>query len=167
MSMTRDLVRTWRGHRIVVREHLARGQSEAFVFTFLLVFLILAFVAQYPRLSRIALENADIPLAPQMLGLAYGLLLFLPLAHGLAALSHLVARGLGLRGGSWFGARLALFWSLVACAPLILLQGLTVGIIGAGAQSLLVGVLALTAFVVFWALALVEVYSAPQGQDAS
>lgn len=159
MSITRDIGRTWWGHRAVVRAHLARGRSESFLFTFLFVFLVLTFVAQYPRLSRISLENPEIPLAPQLLGLAYGLLLFLPLAYGLAALSHLVLRGLGARAGSWYGARLALFWSLVACAPVVLLQGLTFGIIGAGAQSLLVGVVALTAFVVFWVLALVEVYS--------
>ena len=165
MSITRDIVRTWRAHRSVVRDHLSRGKSEAFVFTFLFVFLLLAFVGQYPRAARIALESPEIPLAAQLLGLAYGLLLFLPLAYGLAALSHLVARGLGAAGGSWYGARLALFWSLVACAPLVLLQGLTFGIIGGGAQSLLVGVLALTAFAVFWALALVEVYSG--GDDAA
>jgi hypothetical protein len=159
MSITRDMARSWRAHRAVVRGHLARGRSEPFVFTFLFVFLILTFVAQYPRAARIALENPEIPLAAQLLGLAYGLLLFLPLAYALAALSHLIARGLGARGGSWYGARLALFWSLVACTPLVLLQGLTFGIIGAGAQALLVGVLALTAFAVFWALALVEVYS--------
>lgn len=165
MSITRDIVRTWRAPRAVLRAHLARGRSEAFVFTFLFVFLLLTFVAQYPRAARIALENPDIPLAAQLLGLAYGLLLFLPLAYALAALSHLVARGLGAKGGSWYGARLALFWSLVACAPLVLLQGLTFGVIGAGAQSLLVGVLALTAFVVFWAVGLVEVYTG--GDDAA
>ncbi|MDZ7904820.1 MAG: YIP1 family protein [Cypionkella sp.] len=128
--------------------------------------MLLTFVAQYPRLSRISLQDAAIPLAPQLLGLAYGLLLFLPVAYGLAALSHIVARGLGAKGGSWYGARLALFWSLVACAPLVLLQGLTFGIIGPGTQSFLVGIFALTAFVVFWALALVEVYSkgAPHGR---
>lgn len=167
MSITRDIARSWCAHRSVLRAHLSRGPSEAFVFTFLLVFLFLTFVAQYPRLSRLALENADMPLAPQLLGLAFGLLATLPFFYALAALSHVVARGLGARGGSWYGARLALFWSLVAASPLVLLQGMTVGIIGAGAQSLLVGVLALTAFVVFWALALVEVYSDTEGQGAA
>lgn len=159
MSITRDIARTWGGHRGVVRAHLARGRSEPFVFTFLFVFLLLTFVAQYPRLSYISLSDPTIPLAPQLLGLAYGLVLFMPFAYGLAALSHLVARGFGLRGGSWYGARLALFWSLVAASPVVVLQGLTYGIIGAGMQSFLVGIFALTAFVVFWALALVEVYS--------
>lgn len=159
MSLTTDLRQSWTGHRRVVRRHLARGKSEPFLFTFLFVFMILAFISLYPRAARIALENPDTPLAPQMLGLAFGLLATLPFWYGLAALTHLVARGLGAKGGSWYGARLALFWSLVAASPLVLLQGLTVGIIGAGAQSLLVGVLALTAFVVFWALALVEIYT--------
>jgi hypothetical protein len=159
MSITRDILRTWRAHRTVVQEHLTRGRSEAFVFTFLFVFLILAFLAQYPRAAYNVQFDPQIPLAAVLLGKAYGLLLFIPFAYGLAALSHLVARGLGAKGGTWYGARLAMFWSLVACTPLLLLQGLTFGIIGPGAQSLLVGVLALTAFVVFWTLAMIEVYA--------
>lgn len=165
MSLTTDLRQSWTGHRTVVRRHLSRGKSEPFLFTFLFVFMILAFISLYPRAARIALENPETPLAPQMLALAFGLLATLPFWYGLAALSHLAARGLGAKGGSWYGARLALFWSLVAASPVILLQGLTVGIIGMGMQSFLLGILALTAFVVFWALALVEVYAG--GDDAA
>jgi hypothetical protein len=156
MSLTTDMRQSWTGHRRVVRRHLARGRSEPFVFTFLFVFMVLAFVSQYPRAARIALENPDIPLAAQLLGLAYGLLIFLPFAYGLAALSHVIARALGARS-TWYGARLALFYSLVAASPVMLLQGLVAGIVGLGMQSFLVGILALTAFVVFWALALVEI----------
>ncbi len=164
MSLTTDMRQSWTGHRSVVRRHLARGRSEPFVFTFLFVFMVLAFVAQYPRAARVALETPQTPLAPQMLGLALGLLATLPFWYGLAAISHLIARALGAQS-TWYGARLALFYSLVAASPLVLLQGLVVGIIGAGMQSFLVGILAMTAFVVFWALALVEVSTG--GGDAA
>ncbi len=156
MSITRDIGQSWRGHRRVVRRHLSRGKSEAFVFTFLFVFMVLSFVALYPRAARIALENTDTPLAPLLLAQALGLLASLPFWYGLAALSHLVARALG-GGGTWYGARLALFWSLVATSPMVLLQGLTFGIIGAGMQSTAAGFAALVAFAVFWGLALIEV----------
>jgi hypothetical protein len=156
MSLTTDMRQSWTGHRGVVRRHLSRGRSEPFVFTFLFVFMILAFVSQYPRAARIALENPDMPLPAQLLGMAYGLLIFLPFAYGLAAISHIIARALGARG-TWYGARLALFYSLVAASPLMLLQGLVAGLLGLGMESFLVGIFALTAFVVFWALALVEV----------
>jgi hypothetical protein len=158
MALTSDIGQTWRAHRQVVRRHMARGQSEAFLFTFLFVFLLLTFISLYPRAARIALENPDALLAPQLLGLALGLLATIPFFYGLAAFSHILARAFGAKG-SWHGARLALFWSLVAVSPVIVLQGLTVGVLGFGAQSMLVGVIALTAFAVFWALALIEVYS--------
>ena len=102
------------------------------------------------------METPEVPLAAQFLGLAYGMLIFLPFAYGLAAISHVIARALGARS-TWYGARLALFYSLVAASPVMLLQGLVAGILGLGMQSFLVGIFALTAFVVFWALALVEV----------
>ena len=156
MSLTTDLRQSWTGHRLVVRRHLSRGRSEPFVFKFLFVFMILAFLSQYPRVARIALENPEIPLIAQLLGLAYGMLIFLPFAYALAAISHVIARALGARS-TWYGARLALFYSLVAASPLMLLQGLVAGLLGLGMQSFLVGIFALTAFVVFWALALVEV----------
>ena len=108
MSLTTDLRQSWTGHRLVVRRHLSRGRSEPFVFTFLFVFMILAFLSQYPRAARIALENPEIPLTAQLLGLAYGMLIFLPFAYALAAISHVIARALGARS-TWYGARLALF----------------------------------------------------------
>ncbi len=156
MSLTTDMRQSWTGHRIVVRRHLSRGRSEPFAFTFLFVFMILACVSQYPRAARIALETPEMPLLAQLLGLAYGMLIFLPFAYVLAAISHVIARALGARG-TWYGARVALFYSLVAASPLMLLQGLVAGVLGLGMHSFLVGIFALTAFVVFWALALVEV----------
>jgi hypothetical protein len=120
------------------------------------VFMILAFIAQYPRAARIAAQTPDSPLAPLLLGNAYGLLVALPLCYGLAALGQGVARLLGGQG-TWFGGRLALFWSLVAATPLVLLHGLTYGILGAGLQASLVGIAAFAAFAIFWVLALIEV----------
>lgn len=163
MSISTDIGKTWFGHRKMVRRHLARGQSEPFIFTFLFVFLLLAFVARYPGAARVALDNPDTPLAPQLLAIAMGLLVTIPFFYALAALSHIIGRALGGRS-TWFGARLALFWSLVAASPLVLLQGLVSGLLGAGVQNNLVGGAALAAFLVFWVLALAEV-NAPAGEN--
>ena len=131
MTITTDLVATWRRPRAVLRQHLARGRSEPFALSFLLVFLLLAFVAQWPLAAREAHLAGELSALPRILPRAYGVLLMLPLAYGLAALSHLAARAMGGQG-SWYGARVALFWALAAIGPLLLLQGLVAGMIGPG-----------------------------------
>lgn len=156
MSITTDIVESWRRPRAVVRRHLARGQSEPFAFSLLVAFLVLAFVAQWPNASRAAFEGGNTPVAPRLLAIGLALLATIPLWYGLAGLSRLVARAFGGRG-SWYGARIALFWSLVAVTPVMLLQGLVAGMIGPGPGLTAVGVIAALAFVVFWALALLEV----------
>lgn len=156
MSITRDIVETWRRPRGVVRRHLARGRSEPFAFSLLVVFLLLAFVAQWPSASRAAFEDGNSPVAPRLLAIGMALLATIPVWYALAAFSRMVARIFGGRG-SWYGARIALFWSLVAVSPLMLLQGMVAGMIGPGPALTAVGILAGLAFVVFWALALIEV----------
>ena len=155
MSITTDIVESWRRPRVVVRRHLARGQSEPFAFSLLVAFLLLAFVAQWPRASRTAFET-DTPVSPHMLGIGLALLATIPLWYGLAALSRLVSRAFG-GNGTWYGARIALFWSLVAVTPAMLLQGLVAGMIGPGPGLTAVGAFAGGAFVVFWINALIEV----------
>ncbi|MFN4153391.1 MAG: YIP1 family protein [Paracoccaceae bacterium] len=156
MSITTDIVESWRRPRAVVRRHLARGQSEPFAFSLLVAFLVLAFVAQWPGASRAAFEAGNTPVAPRLLAIGLALLATVPLWYGLAAVSRLVAWAIGGRG-SWYGARIALFWSLVAVSPIMLLQGLVAGMIGPGPGLTAVAVIAGLAFVVFWALALIEV----------
>lgn len=63
------------------------------------------------------------------------------------------ARGIGkvLGGqGSAYGARIALFWALLASSPLMLLHGLTAGFIGPGIELQIVGLVWLLVFVWFW-----------------
>lgn len=132
MTVTHDLVATWRAPRAALRRHLARGQSEPFAFALLLVFLVLAFVSQWPLASREAYLAGEPSAAPRIMARAFAVLATIPLWYGLAALSHLVARALG-GVGTWYGARIALFWALATVGPLMLLQGLVAGMIGPGA----------------------------------
>ncbi len=155
MLVTMDIASTWRGPRRVMRRLLAMGQREDRALAFLMGFCLLAFTAEMPALARKSyLEGLE--LNPLLGGALLGTVVILPLLlYGVAAASHLLARILGGRG-SWYGARLALFWSLLAASPLLLLRGLVAGMIGPGAGLTLVDVLWLAIFLWFWASCLFE-----------
>jgi hypothetical protein len=113
----------------------------------------LIFVAQWPRLSREAFLGEQ-ELNALLAGALMGWLFIAPLAlYALAALSHLVARLMGGQG-SWYGARMALFWALLAAAPLWLLWGLVAGFIGPGPALDLTGIVAFGAFLLIWVFGL-------------
>ncbi|MBN8631011.1 MAG: YIP1 family protein [Rhodobacterales bacterium] len=131
MTVSTDLVATWRHPRRILRQHLARGPSEPFVLSFLLVFLALAFIGQWPVAAREAFLAGEPSASPRILARALAVLATIPLWYGLAALGHLAARAMGGQG-SWYAARVALFWALAAVGPLMLLQGLVSGMIGPG-----------------------------------
>jgi hypothetical protein len=149
MSITTDLVATWRHPRAILRQHLARGQSEPFALAFLLVFLLLAFVSQWPVAAREAYVAGEPSSTPRIVAVAYGVLLLIPVAYLVAALSRLVARALG-GNGTWYGARIALFWALAAIGPLFLLQGLVAGMIGSGPALTAITLLVGLAFLWLW-----------------
>lgn len=149
MTVSTDLVATWRSPRAALRRHLARGVSEPFAFSLLLVFLVLAFVAQWPVAAREAFLADEPSAAPRVLARAFAVLATIPLWYGLAALSRVVARALGGRG-SWYGARLALFWALATVSPLMLLQGLAGGLMGPGPGTGLVTMAVAAGFLYLW-----------------
>lgn len=155
MAVTSDIVASWRHPRRVLATHLARGRSEPFAFSLLLVFLLLAFVAQWPRLSRQSVLMPDVPLVQGLVGTGLALLATIPVFYLIAAASHGLARLAGGKGG-FYGARLALFMALLATSPLVLLHGLTLGFTGSGLQSVLVGGVAFAAFFIIWMLMLIE-----------
>ncbi len=156
MAVTTDILASWRHPRASIRRHLARGRSEPFAFTLLLVFLILAFVGQWPQASREAFLAQEASVAPRLLPRALAVLATIPLWYGLAALSRLIARALGGHG-SWYGARLALFWALATVSPLMLLQGLVAGMIGPGPALVAVSTGVGFAFLWLWFTMLHEV----------
>lgn len=149
MTVSTDLVATWRSPRAALRRHLARGVSEPFAFTLLLVFLVLTFVGQWPVAAREAFLAGEPSAAPRILARAFAVLATIPLWYGLAALSRLVARALGGRG-SWYAARIALFWALATVGPLMLLQGLVAGMVGPGPGLYAVTTLVGVAFLWLW-----------------
>ena len=149
MSITAEIVRTYRSPGAAVRDQIARGKREDRAFLVLMLACGLIFIAQWPRLSREA-HLTDRPLEVLMGGALMGWIFIAPLLlYGVAALSILVLRAAG-RSADPFAARFALFWALLAAAPLWLLHGLVAGLAGPGPVLSLVGALALAAFLWFW-----------------
>ncbi|TNF20338.1 MAG: YIP1 family protein [Rhodobacteraceae bacterium] len=149
MSVSQDIVATYRGPGTVVRRLLARGQREDRALAILMAGCLLVFVSQWPRLARQAHVDGS-ELNPLLGGALLAWLIIAPLIfYGLAAGSHLLAKPLGGRG-SFFGARLALFWALLAASPLFLLNGLLAGFVGAGTGPRAVEFLTFVVFLWFW-----------------
>lgn len=155
MTVTTDLIATWRRPRGILRQHLARGQSETFALSFLLIFLVLAFVGQWPVAAREAYLAGEPSALPRILARALAVLATIPFWYALAALGRLAARAMGGQG-TWYGARMALFWALAAVGPLMLLQGLVSGMIGSGPALTLVSLLVGAGFLWLWATLLHE-----------
>ena len=149
MPVTSDIAATYRGPGRVMRRLLQAGQREDRALAILMAFCVLVFVAQLPRLSREAhLTGREFQAIAG--GALMGWILIAPLAlYLLAAISHLISRAVGGQG-TWYGARLALFWSLLASTPLLLLYGLVAGFIGPGPALQVVGILWAGIFLWFW-----------------
>lgn len=155
MAVTTDIIATWRGPRRVMRRLLAMGRREDRALAFVMAFCVISFIAQMPALARKAhLEGVE--LNPLLGGALLGAVIILPLMlYVVAAISRLVARVFGGQG-TWYGARLALFWSLLATTPLLLLRGLVAGFIGPGPVQFGVDALWLVVFLWFWVFTLHE-----------
>jgi len=142
------ILQTWRAPGAAVRGML--GLSEAALLALLLGTMVVYFIAQWPAHARAAALDPSVPLQARLGGALLATLFLMPLVVMLAALVvQLVIRAFGgqLEG---YESRLALVWALAAASPLMLLQGLTQGFVGAGPAVTLVNLLAGAAFLVFW-----------------
>jgi hypothetical protein len=159
MSVAFDIIRAWRRPRQIMTRRLAPGTREDLALMYLFLACVIIFVAQWPRLWGAALIDPSIPFDLRLGGALLAWLFIAPLAlYAIAALSHVIARLLGGRG-SWFGARLALFWSLLVAAPLWLINGLVVVIFPQNWAGAGVGLIALIMFIFVWLASLLEVES--------
>jgi hypothetical protein len=155
MGVVTDIAKSYRAPRAVLRHRLG-GESEGGALVTLMLACGLIFVAQWPRLSRVAFETGQ---EVQMLMGATLLswLFIMPLVF--YVLSGIVGFALRFTGAqaTGFEVRLAMFWGLLCAAPLWLLWGLAAGFVGPGATTNGVGVLALVALIYFWGVMLAEV----------
>ncbi|MGD9865348.1 MAG: YIP1 family protein [Pseudodonghicola sp.] len=149
MAVTTDIAATYRGPGRVLRRLLDMGQREDRALAIVMAGCVVVFIAQMPRLAREAHLTGQ-ELNMMLGGSLLAWVIIAPLIfYLLAALSHLLARLLG-GSGDWYGARLALFWALLASAPVLLLHGLVAGFIGPGPARDAVGLIWLGLFLWFW-----------------
>lgn len=157
MAITSDIVASWRHPRGMIRQLLAEGPNEARALVILLGSCLLIFVSQCPRLAREAQLDPGVPLDARMGVTLFALIFMMPLIfYAIAAVSHIVARGFGGKG-TWYGARLALFWALLCAVPAMLVHGLLAGLVGPGAVTSVVGAGVAVLFAVLWVSMLIEV----------
>lgn len=158
MSLTAEMFTTWRDPAAPVRRRLAEGVREDRALALLMAAGGLMFLARAPALARAAALDPSVPLDARLGITFFALQFLLPLAaYGLAALLHLALRACGARGPA-HGARLALFWALLAIAPAMLVQGLAEGLLGPVAAVRLFGLVVFAAFLWFLARGLGAAY---------
>jgi len=176
MALTKNIAAMYRRPRQVIRGLLSMGQREDRALMFLALGCLLMFVAQWPRLAREANENPAIgteicgsadPLTTAcdpvneatqaLVGSALmGWIFIVPvMCYLIAGLTRLIARVLGGKG-TWYSARLALFWALLAATPMWLLNGLAAGLVGPGIEVSATGTIATGVFFLFWMIGLIE-----------
>ena len=149
MVISRNIAATYGGLGRVVKRLLSLGEREDRALAYLMGACVLIFIAQLPRLAREAhLTGQELNMlmgATLMAWVFIAPLLF----YVIAFLARLVAQVLGGTGTA-YGARLVLFWALLATTPLILLHGLIAGFIGPGVQLQLVGLVWCAMFLWVW-----------------
>lgn len=166
MPVTRDIAASYRRPGQVLRALFARGESEPRALAYLMGSCGVMFLAQWPRLARDShIQGTE--LQPAMGGALLATLMFLPLIfYVLAGISQVVARMAG-SAVTGYGARVALFWALLAASPLALLHGLVAGFIGPGAALSLVGLGWCAALIWFWITGLKAAHRDAIGEAAA
>ncbi|HID67735.1 MAG TPA: YIP1 family protein [Roseibacterium sp.] len=164
MSVSTDLIATWRRPRAIMRKLLAMGKRKDRALAFLIGACLLIFVAQLPLLARSnTLTPDEVPFQAELAATFFAWLLVWPLLfYGIGSVTHLAARLFGGRG-TFYTARLALFWSLLASTPAWLFYGLVGGFIGPSPAKQIAGVIVLGSFLLFWSISLREAETNPDG----
>ncbi len=157
MAVTGDIAASWLRPRPVVRRLLAGGQREDRALIFLMIGCGLIAVSQVPVALRAATLDDTIPFQARMGGVILAWLFIAPLAaYAISGIAHLLARAVGGQG-SWFGARLALFWAILAASPAWLVGALAEGFLGRTATVVqAIGLIGLALFVYIWIAGLIE-----------
>jgi len=157
----RDIADTYRTPGRVITRKLAAGVSEAQMLGWLMGALLISFIARAPIAIDIARQSAiKAPLQAMIGGMFAAMLIFAPLAmYALAALSHLIARMMGGHG-SGHDARAALFWVILALQPVVIASLYGSILLGAGAFSSILNLIATGWFLWIWLGALIAVEQA-------
>lgn len=150
MSVIVDMMSSYSGPHKVVARHLAIGQREDRALVYLLLGAVVVFVSQAPVQARLAHFDNTVPLEARLYWSGLFWIFMVPLAmYPLAALSRIIAGAFG-HSVTWFGARMALFWAILASTPILLLQGMASGLVHKGPLPSILLLMWLLVFLWFW-----------------
>lgn len=160
MTVSTDILRTWRAPRQVMRRLLEMGQREDRALAFLMAACLLMFASRLPPIARENELDGTIPLDAAIQTTLYAWIFIAPLfAYLLSFVVWLLLRIRSRRVRSYH-ARLALFWSFLATTPASLLFGLSQGLVGDEPATNLVGGFLLVGFLYIFVQSLREVLRA-------
>ena len=156
MPVSRDITRTYRGPRRVMRELYAMGPREARAIMWLMVGCFLVYLSRLPALQRSAVETGT-DFQKDTIYALFGLLMIAPLLfYVIAAVFYAITKILR-PAATPYGARLAVFWGWLAATPLALFYGLLVGFNGLQHPgTILIGAIWLAVLGWFWISGLYE-----------
>lgn len=142
------ILESWWAPRRVVRGLAAMPERVKLVV--LMAAMLMFLVAQAPLRAREAQLDPSVPFEARMSGALLAVMFLMPLlAYGLALLVGFISHVTPWRL-SPEDSRLALFWSLLAVAPAMLLWGLVAGMVGPGPAQRLTEALVGIGFLVIW-----------------
>ena len=150
MAITRNITATYRGPGRVVARILEGTPREDRVLYFLIAACVVIFIAQAPYQAREAHLDDSVPLQARLYWSAFLWIFIFPLLmYGIAGIVWLVSRVMP-QAPTGYEIRVALFWALLASTPIILLLGLTAGMIGPGPGLQGIALLWCLVFSWFW-----------------
>lgn len=117
------VIAAWPNFRQSTALQLAAPKSEARLLAYIYIASFLGFVASIPEVAALSIET-DNTLIQLLFGRLFSALFFAPLFFYLiAGLGHFLLARIGGKG-SYYDARLALFWALLVATPLLLVLAL-------------------------------------------
>ena len=168
MAVSSDILRTWRNPRAVMRGLLDMGRREDRALMIVMVGCFLIFIAQWPRLSRTSAGfgtgGGDAPELSQLVAYEFfaWLLIWPLLLYFIGSVLHVIAKAAGGKG-SFYSARLALFWAVLATTPAALLYGLCAGFLGPVLGTQITGLIYAAAFFAIFGACFYEAEKAAEG----
>lgn len=151
MTAIEDILRSYTEPRQVFRRKFSEELPEATVFAYLAVGCLLLFVARIPvMLANEMAGNLGVPLIGVASAQFFGIMFLAPILFYLvAAISNLVIRLAGPEV-DWLNCRVALFWTILAVAPVTLLQSLVESSIGSWIANIIASFVVLGVFLWIW-----------------
>lgn len=147
-GVTPRIIRSWKAPRSVFND--LRGMPDNALLAVLMAAMLILWVAQVPAHSRAAQLDPSIPLEARLGGAFLAVMFMMPILCYLVATVVSMLSNLTAWRVTPLDSRLALFWSLLAVAPAMLLLGLVAGLIGSGPALELCQILTGVAFLLIW-----------------